>query len=300
MKKSGIIIMICCALVTGCNTQSNSESATTETVEKISETQTETTESIEFATEPDSILSENIQEIDLEQPENSGYLQYVKESAYSNEYELPDGRKIVEDGSIYLEESSGERTVLIEMPPESYIQFYMIDNSRFYYYIIKGFDVSGGTGVYNIETGYDFRIDAGDDYTSYYPDKVIDNYLYFSLGKHTVFSGFGKLNLDTFEVETLVYPEFDNSNYTWLKTDVCPDGTKAAVYSKSTGRTNDMIEYRVDICSLTEEKVLHTYSFFSRNDYILKQLTYSDNNVYLSVKTFESNPENYLYIVDIE
>ncbi len=56
-------------------------------------------------------LIQKIKELDLSRLENKTYLQYKKEFTYKNEYSLLDGRKIVEDKNLYLEDLSGNNKI---------------------------------------------------------------------------------------------------------------------------------------------------------------------------------------------
>lgn len=118
------------------------------------------------------IQSDNIQKLDLSLSENSTYLQYRKIFSYNNEYVLSDGRKIIEDKNLYLEDLSGNKSVLIEVPEEEtekYVVFWdMIDNNRFCYYIINH-ETTGISGIYDLEGGEVFHIDVCDDNSAYVP-----------------------------------------------------------------------------------------------------------------------------------
>jgi len=251
-------------------------------------------------------MMNDIQVIDLKLPENSSYLEYCKEFSYGNEYSLSDGRKIVEDTNLYLEDLSGNKTAILEVPKEETQKFFvfgeMIDDNRFSYYIINH-ETTGGSGVYNLETGEDFRIDVCEDHSAYVPVKTVDHYLYFSKGFISNFTGIGKLNLDTYE-----FTEFDCSEL--LDSDNCylgspafsPDGTKAVVYGVVSGasETNGLNEYQVAIYSLTDEEVVKTYNFSSEYYYVNHQLVYhNDGEVYLYLFQYGDDPQKHLYIIDV-
>lgn len=305
MKRLFIIIVLFLSLI-GCSKndipfdeQDTAQSSNYETMAAKSEYTAETN------TNPVVSLPDNIKELDLSLPENKGYLQYKKEFTYKNEYLLPDGRKIVEDKSLYLEDSSGSREVLIEVPEEEtekYVVFWdMIDDNRFCYYIVNH-ETTGGSGIYNLENGEDFRIDVCEDHSAYVPKKLVDNYLYFSKGFIADFRGFAKLNLDNYEF-TEIDCESKLGNNTYYQGDISPDLTKAALYrtvSKSSS-SNEMNEYQVAIYSLTEEKILKTYNFLSRNDYVNHQLLYySNDQVYLYASQYGDSPKDFLYIINLE
>lgn len=252
------------------------------------------------------IQSDNIQKLDLSLSENSTYLQYRKIFSYNNEYVLSDGRKIIEDKNLYLEDLSGNKSVLIEVPEEEtekYVVFWdMIDNNRFCYYIINH-ETTGISGIYDLEGGEVFHIDVCDDNSAYVPKKVVENYLYFSKGFISDFKGVGKLNLDNYEfIEIDCSPLFDNNIYLG-ESDISPDGTKAAIYgiASKASKPNELNEYQVAIYSLTEEKILETYNFFSEDDYINCQLVYCNKNqVYLyASQQYGNNPKEFLYIINL-
>lgn len=253
------------------------------------------------------IQCNNIQKLDLSLSENSTYLQYRKIFSYNNEYVLSDGRKIIEDKNLYLEDSSGNRETLIEVPEEEtekYVVFWnMIDNNRFCYYSINH-ETTGVSGIYDLERKESFHIDVCDDNSAYVPKKVVENYLYFSKGFISDFKGIGKLNLDNYEfIEIDCSPLLDNNIYYLGGSDISPDGTKAAVYGivPKSSSSNEMNEYQVAIYSLTEEKILETYNFLSENDYVNHQLLYySDEQVYLYVSQYGNNPKDFLYIINLE
>lgn len=296
-----VFIIICFMFITGCNTESSAElnEAKAET-ENLTETVAETTE----VTEPDSILCDNIQEIDLDKPENSKYLQYVREFTYNEEYELPDGSKIIEDKNLYLEEQSGKRTALIEVPDEQtekYVKFCdMIDDNRFYYYIIWH-ESTAGTGIYNLATGEDFRIDKSEDNWHYIPVKVIGNNLLLKKCKIATCGGLAKLDLDSYEV-TDFKCSFMTSDKNYSNVDFSFDGTKAAMY-KRTGiakNENDMNEYTISIYYLNDDKILNNYIIRSKNDYInYRVLYYNDSQIYFYAFQYGEDPKNYLYIIDL-
>lgn len=253
------------------------------------------------------IQSDNIQKLDLSLSENSTYLQYRKIFSYNNEYVLSDGRKIIEDKNLYLEDLSGNKSVLIEVPEEEtekYVVFWdMIDNNRFCYYIINH-ETTGISGIYDLEGGDVFHIDVCDDNSAYVPKKVVENYLYFSKGFISDFKGVGKLNLDNYEfIEIDCSPLVDNNIYYLGGPDISPDGTKAAVYGivSKASKPNELNEFQVAIYSLTEEKILETYNFLSENDYVNHQLLYySDEQVYLYLSQYGDDPEDFLYIINID
>lgn len=252
------------------------------------------------------IQSDNIQKLDLSLSENSTYLQYRKIFSYNNEYVLSDGRKIIEDKNLYLEDLSGNKSVLIEVPEEEtekYVVFWdMIDNNRFCYYIINH-ETTGVSGIYDLEGGEVFHMDVCEDRSRYTPLKIFNNYLWLEKGHKADFKGFGKLNIDTYEfTEIDCTSELDNNIYYWCGSDISPDGTKAVIYGivSKASKPNELNEYQVAIYSLTEEKILETYNFLSENDYVNHQLLYySDEQVYLYVSQYGDNPKDFLYIINV-
>lgn len=271
------------------------------TESKVTTSKIETTETTTFG------ISNNIQELDLSLFQNSRYLQYKKEFSYNNEYALSNGQKIIEDKNLYLEDTSGSRIPLIEVPEEQtqmYVKFCdMIDDNRFSYYIINH-ESTGGTGVYNLETSEDYRIENTSDHSGYVPVKTVNNYLLFGKGHISDFRGVSKLNLDNYEfTEIDCSPLIDNNIYYWGGIDISPSGANVAVYGlvSKDSEINNLNEYQVTIYSLNEEKILQTYNFYSENDYINHQLLYyDDNQVYLYTSQFGDNPKDYLYIINLK
>lgn len=251
-------------------------------------------------------MMNDIQMIDLNLPENSHYLEYYKEFTYGKECFLSDGRKIIEDTNLYLEDLSGNKTALIEVPKEEtekYVVFgEMLDDNRFSYYIVNH-ESTEDSGVYNLVTCEDFRIDVCEDHSSYVPKKVIDNYLYFSKGFISDFRGIGKLNLDTYEfTEFNCSALLDNDSCYLGSPDFSSDGTTAVVYGivSQPSEINGLNEYQVAIYSLTDEKVITTYNFFSEHYYVDHQLIYHDDGeVYLYLSQYGDNPQHHLYIIDV-
>ena len=301
MKKL-LVVTLSLLLCTGCNLSKPSSGKQDSEMEVFT---SDVTQSMTNDTSMADDMMNNIQVIDLNLPKNSSYLEYYKEFTYGNEYFLSDGRKIVEDTNLYLEDLSGNKTALIEVPKEEtekYVVFVeMIDDNRFSYYIVN-YESTEGAGVYNLATGEDFRIDVCEDHSSYAPEKVIDNYLYFSKGFISDFRGIGKLNLDTYE-----FTEFDCSAL--LDNDTCylggldfsSDGTKAAVYGIVSGasETNGLNEHQITFYSLTDEEVITTHHFFSEHDYVNHQLIFhNDDEVYLYLSQYGDDPQHHLYIID--
>ena len=198
MKKF-LLILCSVFLLTGCSDKTSESSISDINSESQIESQTETP--VESENElPVTKIAENIKLYDLTFPENKEYLQNHEEFSYGNEYEMS-GRKISEEnGNIYLENSSGERTALIELPVESETVYVtidcIIDRNRFAYSIIQE-DSSLGCGVYDISKKEDFRIESADR-CHYFPKEVSGDYLILTRGFIADFYGYSKLNLKTF------------------------------------------------------------------------------------------------------
>lgn len=295
-------------LCTGCNASEQSSDKQDSIVESVTSDVTQsvtdhTTTTVDTSTTDE--MMKDIQLIDLNLPENSSYLEDYKEFTYGNEYSLSDGRKIIEDTNLYLEDEAGNRTAILEVPEEEtekYVVFgEMIDDNRFSYYIVNH-ESTGGSGVYNLENGRDFRIDVCDDHSAYVPGKAVGHDLYFSKGLISDFRGIGRLNLDTYEFTELDCSALlDSDTYYWCGPAFSSDGTKAAVYGivSDASETNGLNEYQVAIYSLAEEEVISTYHFFSRYDYVNHQLLYrNDGEVYLYLSQYGDNPQRHLYIID--
>lgn len=304
-----LVVALSLFLCTGCNSSEQSSNKQDSEIKTFTSDVTQSTTGNTSTTVDTSVTDDttnNIQIIDLNLPENSNYLEYYKEFTYGNEYTLSDGRKIVEDTNLYLEDLSGNKTAILEVPEEEtekYVVFgEMIDDNRFSYYIAYHESIDG-SGVYNLENGEDFRIDVCEDHSGYVPEKVVDNYLYFSKGFISSFRGIGKLNLDTYEFTELDCSALlDNDNYYSWSTDFSSDGTKAAVYGivSEASETNGLNEYQVAIYSLTDEEVVKTYQIFSEHDYVNHQLVYhNDDEVYLYLSQYGDDPQNHLYIIDV-
>lgn len=304
-----LVVTLSLFLCTGCNSSEQSSNKQDSEIETFTSDVTQSTTGNTSTTVDISVTDDttnNIQIIDLNLPENSNYLEYYKNFTYGNEHTLSDGRKIVEDTNLYLEDLSGNKTAILEVPEEEtekYVVFgEMIDDNRFSYYIAYHESIDG-SGVYNLENGEDFRIDVCEDHSGYIPEKAVDNYLYFSKGFISSFRGIGKLNLDTYEFTELDCSALlDNDNYYSWSTDFSSDGTKAAVYGivSEASETNELNEYQVAIYSLTDEEVVKTYQIFSEHDYVNHQLVYhNDGEVYLYLSQYGDDPQNHLYIIDV-
>lgn len=308
MKKL-LAVTLSFLLCTGCNSSksssSKSDSETETFTSDVTQSMTDNTSTTVDTNVTDDMMSD-IQVIDLNLPENNSYLEYNKEFTYGNKYSLSDGRKIVEDTNLYLEDLSGNKTAILKVPEEDtqkYVVFgEMIDDNRFSYYIINH-ETTGGSGVYNLENGEDFRIDVCEDHSAYIPVKAVDNYLYFSKDLISDFRGIGKLNHDTYEFTELDCSALlDNDTYYLGSPALSPDGTKAAVYGIVSGmpETNVSNEYQVAIYSLTDEEIIATYNFFSEHDYVNYQSLYhNDDDIFLYLSQYGDDPQNHLYIIDV-
>ncbi len=301
-----LVVTLSLLLCTGCNLSEPSSGKQDSEMEVLTSDVTQSMTNDTGTTDNTSMTNDmmnDIQVIDLNLPVNSNYLEYYKEFTYGNEYFLSDGRKIIEDTNLYLEDLSGNKTAILEVPKEEtekYVVFgEMIDDNRFSYYIINH-ESTEGSGVYNLATGEDFRIDVCEDHSSYTPVKVIDNYLYFSKGFISDFRGIGKLNLDTYEFTEYDCSALLNSDTYYLGSPAFShDGTKAAVYG-IVSVPSEKKEYQVAIYSLADEKVISTYNFISEHDYVNHQLIFhNDSEVYLYLSQYGDNPQHHLYIIDV-
>lgn len=298
IMKKYLLIIFCSLILTGCANESINKSEKKETVVTTDlqvETINDTMEIIEL-TEENEVLPNNIKKVDLSLPENSKYIKSLDEFTYNKEYELSDGRKIVEDKCIYLEEPFEERTILVDIiNDQQYAVFCgMIDENRFYYYIIEH-ESTAGMGIYNLETQEDFRIDKTEDNIYHYvPRKIIGNSLLLEKCKIATCGGWSRIDLDSYEVTdfkcTFMQTE---SNYSAV--DFSSDGTKAALYkrNKIAKNANEMNEYKISIYSVDEDKEIDSYIFSSKNNYINHRLYYNEDNIYFYAYYFDDHPKNF-------
>lgn len=303
MKKLTILLLL--ILCTGCsnNPVSNNELMKSSTVE--SSTLSATEKYVEN-TEPDYNTSSDITFIDLSLPENSSYMEHYEEFSYGNEYTLSDGRKIIEDINLYLVDKNGNKNAVIEIPEEDTqkcaVFCDMIDENRFAYYIINH-ETIDYSGIYNLETGENHRIKPCEDGSVFIPEKTADNYLYFSKGFISDFRGVGKLNLDTLEFNEIDCSSLLDNEINYLGNPCfSTDGTDIVVYGKitDTSQVNEMNNYQLVIFSLTDNKVVETYEFSSKCNYVNHQIVYhSANEVYLYLFQYGDDPQTHLYIIDL-
>lgn len=303
MKKLTILLLL--ILCTGCSNKpvSNNELMESSSVESSTLSATETY--VENK-EPDYNTGSDITFIDLSLPENNSYLKHYEEFSYGNEYTLSDGRKIIEDKNLYLMDINGNRNAVIEIPEEDtqkYAVFWdIIDENRFAYYIINHETIEY-SGIYNLETGEDFRIEPCEDGSVFIPEKKADNYLYFSKGLISDFRGVGKLNLDTYEFTEIDCSSLlSNDTYYFGSPDFSPDGTKAAVYGivSTASEANKMNEYQLAVFSLNDNEAVKTYEFSSKCNYVNHQIVYhSANEIYLYLFQYGDDPQTHLYIIDL-
>lgn len=294
MKKF-LLILCSVILLTGC-ADKTSESSTSEIIpESTTELQTEAptvAETMPSVTE----ISDNIRLYDLTNSENSDYLKYLTEFSYGNDYEMSGYGKISEEnGNIYLENLSGERTALIELPVESETVYVVIsciiDDSRFAYNIIQE-DASLGCGVYNLANGEDFRIESAEK-CHYFPQKVSGDYLILTRGFIADMYGYSKLNLKTFEI-TDVDSKYIPQEQRTPSVAFSPDGRTAAVVS---GKSEDG-EYIVTLFSVDDDTKVAEYKFSSENEYKSFNLEFASKYELYVYATDESG-YNYLYAIDI-
>ncbi|MBO5163911.1 MAG: hypothetical protein J6B75_05620 [Ruminococcus sp.] len=295
MKKF-LLILCSVFLLTGCIDKTSESSLSDINSEPQTELQTETpTESKKGL--PVTEIAENIKLYDLTFPENKEYLQNHEEFSDIKEYEMSMGKISEENGNIYLENPSGERTALIELPVESETVYVtincIIDDSRFAYNIIQE-DASLGCGVYNLANGEDFRIESADR-CHYFPQKVSGDYLILKRGFIADFYGYSKLNLKTFELTDIDLDFIENKHY-------FPDMAFSSDMKMTADITKDYDsgEYTVTLFSLENEEVIDEYKFSSENNYINFDLEFvSDNKLYIYAHKEGDSEFNYLYAVDI-
>lgn len=300
MKK--ILLILCSTfLLTGCTSKISENSVIEVTTEKITETVTEKQTEPVTTVLPLTEISDNIKLYDLTQAENKEYLQYLNQFSYGKEYEMANYGKIIEEkGNIYLENLSGERTALIELPVESETVYVVInciiDSRRFAYNIIQE-DSSLGCGVYNLAGGEDFRL-ASEDRCHYFPQKVSGDYLILTRGFIADFYGYSKLNLKTFELTDIDLDFLKNKNYCpciAFSSDMKMIANISADYSDS-----ENSEYIVTLFSLENEKVIDEYKIESENRYIDFDLKFvSDNQLYVYAYKKDDVGANYMYAIDI-
>lgn len=296
MKKF-LLILCSVILLTGCEDKT-SESSTSEIIPE-STTELHTEAPTEAETMPSvTEISDNIRLYDLTKSENSDYLKYLTEFSYGNDYEMSGYGKISEEnGNIYLENLSGERTALIELPVESETVYVVIsciiDDSRFAYNIIQE-DASLGCGVYNLADGEDFRIESAER-CHYFPQKVSGDYLILTRGFIADMYGYSKLNLKTFELTDINSAFIENKNY-------FPD-TAFSSDMKMTANISgdyDSGEYTVTLFSLENEEVIDEYKFSSESNYVNFDLEFvSDNKLYVYAHKEGDSGFNYLYVINM-
>lgn len=242
-------------------------------------------------------ISDNIKLYDLTFPENKEYLQNYEENSYIKEYEMLRGKISAENGNIYLENLSGERTALIELPVESETVYVVInciiDDSRFAYNIIQE-DASLGCGVYDLANNEDFRIESKDR-CHYSPEEVSGDYLILTRGFIADFYGYSKLNLKTFEL-TDIESKYISQEQRYHKAAFSPDGKTAAVFSGK----NKNGEYVVTLFSLDDDAKVAEYKFSSENEYASFNLEFvSEYQLYVYAYKKDGVGSNYLYAIDI-
>lgn len=241
--------------------------------------------------------SDNIEFYDLTLPENSGYLEYLTEFSYGNTYEMSDYGKISEeDGNIYLESISRERTALIDLPVKSETVYVtiscIIDESRFAYNIIQE-DASLGCGVYNLANGDDYRIES-EKRCHYFPKKVSGDYLILERGFIADTYGYSRLNLKTYVLTDIDLDFIENKHYR-SNTAFSHDMKMTANIS-----CDDKGKYTATLFSLENEEVIEKYSISSENNYINFDLEFvSDNQLYIYALKEGDSKFNYLYVINL-
>ena len=241
-------------------------------------------------------ISDNIKLYDLTVPENTEYR--PKNLVVGLSYDMQGYGTIKEqDGNIYLETISGERTALIELPVESETVYVVIrciiDDSRFAYNIIQE-DASLGCGVYNLENGEDFHIESRDR-CHYFPQYVAGDYLILKRGFIADVYGYSRLNLDTLEL-TDVDSKYIPEEQRLPKVAFSQDGKTAAVFSGK----NENGEYVITLFSVDDDTKTAEYRFSSDNDYTDFNLEFvSKYQLYVYAYKKDEVGSNYLYAIDI-
>lgn len=304
-------VFLAALLLAGCSSNNKSEESSDIPSEIQSETTSVTTErSIEELTTealtnetPPAVTNSHIQELDLSLPENSGYAQYDEENLSKSEFEVPDfGTLICENGNITLSGQSGDITGLIDLPTESETVYVtigcIIDSSRFSYTIHQE-DANLGCGVYDLETGEDFRIEPAEGHIGYYPKCVSGDYLIMSRVRIADFYGYSRLNLNTYEIEDISAPTFKNRQYMSCDT-FSPVGKISA--NISVDRSGGMgAVYTVSLISLETGEALDEYTFSSENDYANFYMKFdSKNELYVYAEQNHPVEKHFLYIIDLE
>lgn len=309
MKKLFMVLCVC-VMLAGCgkeNTESSSVAEITETVMEQTETQVATEIETQEATEVAvSLMDENIQKFDLSLPENKVYCKYEKSFDYGRKFEMSGWGTIIEDISLYLETDDGEKITLVEIPEENTEMYAsiggVIDENRFFYQITN-LDCVVQSGIYNLATGEDYHIQTDSNGIAYIPKKAVGNELYLIKGRIADLRGYAKLNLDTYEITEVDCSFIGKEGYWWL--DVCfsSDGEKVASYVSDGENSEypDMNKYSVAVFSMKEEKLLHTYNFYTENEYVNHQIMfYSDSQIYLFTHQHGDNPKDFLYIINLD
>lgn len=304
-------VFLAALLLAGCSSNNKSEESSDIPSEIQSETTSVTTErSIEELTTealtnetPPAVTNSHIQELDLSLPENSGYAQYDEKNLMKSEFTMPDfGTLICENGNITLSGQSGDITGLIDLPTESETVYVtigcIIDSSRFSYTIHQE-DANLGCGVYDLETGEDFRIEPAEGHIGYYPKCVSGDYLIMSRVRIADFYGYSRLNLNTYEIEDISAPTFKNRQY--MSCDAfSPVGKISA--NISVDRSGGMgAVYTVSLISLETGEALDEYTFSSENDYANFYMKFdSKNELYVYAEQNHPVEKHFLYIIDLE
>lgn len=303
--------LLTAALLAGCSSNSKSKDSFDVSPETLSETASVTTEKSteELTTEAltngtlPAVTNSHVKELDLSLSENSAYSQYDEENLSKSEFEVPAfGTLICENGNVTLLSESDEINGLIDLLVESETVYVtigsIIDNSRFSYTIHQE-DANLGCGVYNLETGEDFRIEPDEGHIGYYPKCVSGDYLILSKARISDFYGYSRLNLNTYELEDIPDPLFKERRYT-----VCdafsPDGKFSAnIFADRSGSVENV--YTVSLISIETGVLLEEYTFSSENDYVNFSLKFvSENELYVYANQYHPAEKHFLYIIDLE
>lgn len=302
------LLILCSAfLLSGCTAKVTenpaNESVIGVTTEEITEKETEVpTESV---TAPAFVeISDNINFYDLTLLQNSDYRKDIKSFTYGSEYEMSDYGKIIEEnGNIFLEKISGERTPLIDLPIESETVYVtiscIIDDSRFAY-LIHQEDANLGSGIYDLASGEDFRIE-NKPHSGYCPEKVSGDKLILTRGFIAEFHGYSILDLNTYELTDLDSSFVTNERRYTIGTRISDNEIIGAAVTLS-NKKKDSCEYTVTLYSLGNEEVVDEFTFDSESSYLNFYLEFTEDDklyVYAMQEGEADKGYNYLYAIDV-
>ncbi|MCL1919383.1 MAG: hypothetical protein FWG14_14000 [Peptococcaceae bacterium] len=258
--------------------------------------------SVENSDENISDEGANIQAIDLNLSENSGYLQYYPNFEGVDEHPIPGNRTIIEDtdtGNLYLKDSSGEKKLLLRghkegnMTEWKRISFWeMVDDHRFLFEIV-GYEYQCGFGVYDLITEKEHLIENAGDNKGWWPMRIReDKALFASHPYGETLNGLGELDLTTYAfMETDDLASLPDGITITQTGALSPDGSKVAFIGNYP--RVDFVKRYILIYSLEEKKVLHSYAIH----YLDTVVYHTDKQVYAFAE-WEGN-NHWLYIIDL-